>query len=136
MANFIRKIISTASAPKPVGPYSQAVQVGKTVYVSGVLGLDKDSMQLAPGGAVEQAKLALKNLGEVLKAADSSYDRVVKATVFLEDMNDFKDVNEVYATYFKEPYPARSAYQVAKLPLGAKIEIEVIAVSGDLPTKL
>ncbi|XP_073968626.1 reactive intermediate imine deaminase A homolog UK114 isoform X2 [Rhodnius prolixus] len=115
---------------------SQAVQVGQTVYVSGCLGLDKDTMKLVSGGAANEAKKAIENLEAVLVAADSSLSNVVKTTVLLEDINDFTSVNDVYKTYFKEPFPARACYQVGKLPLGAKIEIEVIAISGPLETKL
>ncbi|KAK9502726.1 hypothetical protein O3M35_011440 [Rhynocoris fuscipes] len=135
MASIIRRIISSANAPKPVGPYSQAVQAGETLYVSGCLGLDKDSMKLVPGGAASETKKAIENLQEILKAGNSSLNNVVKTTVFLDDMNDFNSVNEVYKSFFKEPYPARSCFQVAKLPLGAKVEIEVVAISGKLETK-
>lgn len=121
-------------APKPVGPYNQAVQVGETVYVSGCLGMDKDTMKLVAGGAAAEADKAIQNLEAVLKAANSSLSNVVKSTVFLDDMNDFGNVNEVYKKYFKEPFPARSTFQVGKLPLGAKVEIEVVAISGILET--
>ncbi|CAH1398626.1 unnamed protein product [Nezara viridula] len=134
MAGLIRKIITTPNAPKPVGPYSQAVQVGQTLYVSGCLGLDKDSMKLILGGAAAETELALKNLENILLAADSSLSKVIKSTVFLDDINDFGAVNEVYKKYFKEPFPARSCFQVGKLPLGAKVEIEVVAISGPLET--
>ncbi|XP_054287119.1 2-iminobutanoate/2-iminopropanoate deaminase-like isoform X2 [Macrosteles quadrilineatus] len=127
-----KKAIVTSKAPKPVGPYSQAVQIGDTVFVSGVLGLNKDTLKLVEGGAGPEAEQALLNLGHILDAADSYYANVVKTTVFLADMDDFPTVNEVYKKYFEEPYPARSCFQVAKLPLGAKVEIEAIAVSGNV----
>ncbi|XP_066992196.2 rutC family protein UK114 isoform X4 [Anabrus simplex] len=134
MSKAVRKIICTASAPKPVGPYNQAVRVDNTVYVSGVLGLNKDTMKLVDGGALEEAKQALINLGKILEAADSSYGNVVKTTIFLDDINDFAPINELYKEYFKPPFPARSTFQVGKLPMGAKVEIEVIALSGEVQT--
>ncbi|KAF5273294.1 hypothetical protein FQR65_LT04716 [Abscondita terminalis] len=134
MAHLIRKIISTSKAPKPVAPYSQAVVWDRTVYVSGVLGLDKDSMKLVSGGIAAETRQALVNLGHVLEAADSSYAKVIKATVLLKDMADFGTVNEVYKEFFKSDYPARTAYQVSHLPLGANIEIDVIAGTGDVST--
>ncbi|KAG8336043.1 2-iminobutanoate/2-iminopropanoate deaminase [Homalodisca vitripennis] len=109
---------------------SQAVQAGQTVYVSGVLGLNCETMKLVEGGAVKEAEQALQNLGHILTAADSDYSKVVKNTVFLDNIEDFAAVNEVYKKYFKEPFPARSCFQVAKLPLGAKVEIETVALSG------
>ncbi|XP_071445137.1 2-iminobutanoate/2-iminopropanoate deaminase [Hetaerina americana] len=134
MSGIVRKIINTSLAPKPVGPYNQAVQVGDTLYVSGVVGLDKDTGKLVPGGTVAEAKQVLKTLGHILEAAGTNYGNVVKTTVLLNDMNDFSSVNEVYREYFKEPYPARVAYQVGKLPVGASVEIEAIAVVGNLVT--
>uniref|UniRef100_A0A1B6JU46 Uncharacterized protein n=1 Tax=Homalodisca liturata TaxID=320908 RepID=A0A1B6JU46_9HEMI len=129
-SGIVRKVIFASKGPKPVGPYSQAVQAGQTVYVSGVLGLNCETMKLVEGGAVKEAEQALQNLGHILTAADSDYSKVVKNTVFLDNIEDFAAVNEVYKKYFKEPFPARSCFQVAKLPLGAKVEIETIALSG------
>ncbi|KAK4877290.1 hypothetical protein RN001_009796 [Aquatica leii] len=134
MAHLIRKLISTFKAPKPVAPYSQAVVWDRTVYVSGVLGLDKDSMQLVPGGTSAETRQALVNLGYILEAADSGYAKVVKTTILLKNMNDFVAVNEVYKEFFKTDYPARTAYQVTNLPLNANVEIEVIAGTGDVST--
>lgn len=134
MSSIIRKVISTAKAPAPVGPYSQAVLVDRTVYVSGQVGIDPSSGQLVPGGVVEEAKQALKNVGEILKAAGCDYTNVVKTTVLLADMNDFGTVNEIYKTYFKGCLPARAAYQVAALPKGSRIEIEAVAVQGPFTT--
>ncbi|XP_039286989.1 2-iminobutanoate/2-iminopropanoate deaminase isoform X2 [Nilaparvata lugens] len=130
MSKLIRKIITAAKAPKPVGPYNQAVQVGNTIYVSGVLGIDVNTSKLVAGGAPAEANQALKNLGEILAAADSSYKNVVKTTIFLADIGDFSAVNETYKQC--DPYPARSTFQVGKLPMEARVEIEVIAVSGEL----
>ncbi|XP_017786712.1 PREDICTED: ribonuclease UK114 [Nicrophorus vespilloides] len=134
MSKVIRKIISTAKAPKPVAPYNQAVVVDRMVYVSGVLGMDKDTNKLVKGGAAEEAKQGLKNLGHILEAAGSSYANVVKSTIFLNDINDFPAVNDVYKEFFTKDFPARSTYQVGKLPLGATVEIEVIACTGEVET--
>ncbi|XP_031214768.1 2-iminobutanoate/2-iminopropanoate deaminase [Mastomys coucha] len=134
MSSIIRKVISTAKAPAPVGPYSQAVLVDRTVYVSGQVGIDPSNGQLVPGGVVEEAKQALKNVGEILKAAGCDYTNVVKTTVLLADMNDFGTVNEIYKTYFKGCLPARAAYQVVALPKGSRIEIEAVAVQGPFTT--
>ncbi|XP_030561434.1 rutC family protein UK114 [Drosophila novamexicana] len=134
MATIVRKLISTANAAKPVAPYNQAVVADRTVYVSGCLGLDKSTMQLVPGGATAQAEMALKNLEAVLKAADSGVDKVIKNTVFLKDLNDFGAVNEVYKRVFNKDFPARSCFQVAKLPMDALVEIECIALTGPVHT--
>ncbi|XP_043662253.1 rutC family protein UK114 [Drosophila teissieri] len=135
MSTIVRKLISTANAAKPVAPYNQAVVADRTVYVSGCLGLDKDTMQLVPGGPTEQAEKALENLEAVLKAADSGVDKVVKNTVFLKDLNDFGAFNEVYKRVFNKEFPARSCFQVAKLPMDALVEIECIALTGSVETK-
>lgn len=121
-----KKIVATNKAPQAIGPYSQAVVAGEMVYTSGQLGLDPITMELKET-VEEQAHQACKNLIEVLEEAGSGIENVIKTTVFLDDINDFIKVNEVYAQYFKEPYPARSAVQVGKLPKLAKVEIEVIA---------
>ncbi|KAK5642713.1 hypothetical protein RI129_008880 [Pyrocoelia pectoralis] len=134
MAHLVRKLVSTTKAPKPVAPYNQAVVWDRTVYVSGVLGMDKDTMKLVSGGIKNEARQALKNLGHVLEAADSGYDRVVKATILLKDIQDFAAVNEIYKEFFKENCPARTAFQVSNLPLNASVEIEVIAGTGDVET--
>lgn len=122
-----KKIVSTKEAPQAIGPYSQAVVVGEMVYTSGQLGMDPTTMELALT-VEEQAHQACKNLIQVLEAAGSSIKNVIKTTVFLDDINDFVKVNEVYAQYFVEPYPARSAIEVGKLPKLAKVEIEAIAL--------
>lgn len=119
--------ISTDRAPGALGPYSQAIDTGMFIFASGQLGLDPVSGELAEG-VQEQARVALKNVTAVLDAAGSSLDQVVKTTVFLQDMNDFAAMNEIYGQFFKEPYPARSAVQVARLPKDALVEIEVIAL--------
>ncbi|MEF9960251.1 MAG: RidA family protein [Niameybacter sp.] len=121
-----KKIVATDKAPKAIGPYSQAVVVGEMVYTSGQLGLDPETMELKET-VQEQADQACKNLIAVLEEAGSSINNVIKTTVFLADINDFVAVNEIYAQYFIEPFPARSAVQVGNLPKLAKVEIEVIA---------
>ncbi|ULT99280.1 hypothetical protein L3Y34_000552 [Caenorhabditis briggsae] len=126
-----RQIISTANAPGAIGPYSQAVRAGNTIYLSGSLGLDPKTGDLKEG-IVEQTHQCLKNIGEVLKAAGADYGHVVKTTVLLQDIKDFATVNEVYGQYFKAPYPARAAYQVAALPKGGLVEIEAVAIAGEI----
>lgn len=132
MAAIIRRIIHTAKAPAAIGPYSQAVVVDRTMYVSGQLGMDPASGQLVEGGVQAQARQALVNMGEILKAAGCSYENVVKTTVLLADMNDFTNVNDVYKQFFNTNFPARAAYQVAGLPRGGLVEIEAIAVLGPI----
>ncbi|XP_035039240.1 2-iminobutanoate/2-iminopropanoate deaminase isoform X1 [Hippoglossus stenolepis] len=132
MSALVRKIINTASAPAAIGPYSQAVVADRTVYISGQLGMDVASGQLVDGGVQAQAKQALINMGEILKAAGCGYTNVVKTTVLLADINDFNSVNEIYKTFFSSNFPARAAYQVAALPRGGLVEIEAVAVVGPL----
>ena len=123
-----KKIISTDKAPQAIGPYSQAVVVGEMVYTSGQIGLNPETMEMRET-LEEQAHQVCKNLIAVLEAAGSSIHNVIKTTVFLDDINDFVAVNEIYAQYFTEPFPARSAVEVARLPKDAKVEIEVIALA-------
>lgn len=124
----MKKIVSTEKAPQAVGPYSQAVETDGTLYISGQIPLDPKTGKFVEGGIKKQTEQVLRNIGEILKEAGYSYDDVVKSTVLLENMDDFKDMNEVYAQFYKKNPPARAAYQVVKLPLGAKVEIETIAV--------
>ena len=123
-----RDIIATDKAPAAVGPYSQAVRVGDFVFTAGQIPLDPTTGQLVEGGIEVQARQALTNVSAVLEAAGTSLANVVKTTVFLADMGEFKAMNGVYAEFFPEAPPARSAVQVAALPLGARIEIEAIAI--------
>ncbi|KAM6899849.1 2-iminobutanoate/2-iminopropanoate deaminase-like [Xenentodon cancila] len=132
MTTIRRQIVYTPKAPVRQGIYSQAVLVDKTLYISGQLGLDVASGQLVGGGVQAQARQALINMGEVLKAAGCNYSNVVKTTVLLSDINDFNSVNEVYKTFFSSNFPARAAYQVAGLPRGGLVEIEPVAVLGSL----
>lgn len=124
-----KQVVHTNKAPQAIGPYSQAIVVNGMVYTSGQLGMDENGA-LQGTTAAEQADKAIQNLIAVLEEAGSSIDKVVKTLVFLDDINDFVAVNEVYGKYFTQPYPARSAVEVANLPKGAKVEIEVIATVG------
>ncbi|OFX20711.1 MAG: reactive intermediate/imine deaminase [Bacteroidetes bacterium GWA2_31_9b] len=123
----MKKVIFTEKAPKAIGPYSQAIEVNGTLYISGQIPINPATGQMAEG-ITEQTKQVMENIGEILKAAGYSYSNVVKSTCLLSDMNNFQAMNEVYGTYYKETPPARAAYGVVKLPLGALIEIETIAV--------
>ncbi|MBQ4413106.1 MAG: RidA family protein [Prevotella sp.] len=123
----MKKVISTSKAPAAIGPYSQAIQVGNLVFASGQIPIDPATGSFVAGGVKEQARQSLTNVKAILDEAGLTLDNVVKTTVFLADMNDFADVNAVYAEFFAEPYPARSAVAVKTLPKGALVEIEVIA---------
>ncbi len=123
----MKKVICTEKAPAAIGPYSQAVQVGNLVYTSGQLPIDPATGQFPVGGIKEQTRQSLKNIQAILQGGGLSMTSVVKTTVFIADMNDFADMNAVYAEFFSEPYPARSAVAVKTLPKGALVEIEVIA---------
>lgn len=119
--------ISTKKAPAAIGPYSQAIRVGNLTYTSGQIPLDPATGAFVEGGIKEQTRQALTNIKAILEEAGTSMDNVVKTTVFMANMDDFADMNAVYAEFFTEPYPARSAVAVKSLPKGALIEIEVIA---------
>lgn len=123
-----KEIIYTEKAPAAVGPYSQAIRIGEMVYTSGQVAMDKESGKLVEDEIQVQTKKALQNLQAVLEAAGSGLDQVVKTTVFLQDINEYAAMNEAYATFFAENPPARSAVQVAALPLGARVEIEAVAL--------
>ncbi len=126
----MHEIIETDEAPAAVGPYSQAVVAGDLVFVSGQIPLDPATGQLSAGSIEEQTKRVLHNAQAILRAAGCTLDNVCKTTIFLTDLDNFKTVNEVYAGFFNGSPPARSTVQVAALPLGAEIEIEVIARRG------
>jgi 2-iminobutanoate/2-iminopropanoate deaminase len=123
-----KKVVLTDKAPKSVGPYSQAVTAGNMLFGSGQLGIDPATGKLVEGGAKEQALQALKNICALLEAAGMSLQNVVQVQIFLADLADFAQVNELYKTFFTEPYPARSTFQVAGLPLSAKVEIQITAM--------
>ena len=123
----MKKIIASTQAPAAVGPYSQAIEVNGTLYISGQLPIDPDQGQM-PDSIEAQTEQALKNIGAILHEAGYDYTDVVKSTVLLADMNDFAAMNAVYAQFYTSQMPARVCYQVAALPKGAKVEIETIAV--------
>ena len=123
-----KEIILSAAAPAPIGPYSQAVKVNGTLYVSGTIALDAASGNMVQDSIQAETRKVLDNLGEVLKAAGMNYSNIVKATIFITNMNQFAEINEVYAGYFPQQPPARETVQVSKLPKGANVEISVIAV--------
>jgi 2-iminobutanoate/2-iminopropanoate deaminase len=124
----VKDIVQTDSAPKAIGPYSQAIRAGGFLFVSGQIPIDPTSGQFVSGGIAEQTEQVMKNLSAVLVAAGSGLDRVVKATVFLADMDEFVAMNEVYGKYFSSDPPARATVEVARLPRDARVEIDVIAL--------
>ncbi|XP_062015354.1 reactive Intermediate Deaminase A, chloroplastic [Rosa rugosa] len=123
----IKEAVKTDKAPAALGPYSQAIKANNVLYVSGCLGLIPETGKFISDDVEGQTEQVLKNMGEILKASGADYSSVVKTTILLADLKDFKAVNEIYAKYFPSPAPARSTFQVAALPLDAKIEIECIA---------
>ncbi len=122
----MKKVISTDKAPAAIGPYSQAIEVNGMVYTSGIIPVVPETGEI-PEGSVAQAKQAFTNLSHLLEAAGSSTGQVVKTTIFIKEMNDFGAINEVYQTFFPEPYPSRSCVEVARLPKDVMLEIEAIA---------
>jgi 2-iminobutanoate/2-iminopropanoate deaminase len=123
-----KTVINSSDAPAAIGPYSQAIMVGNTLYCSGQIAIDPATDKMVSEGIQAETRQALKNLGVVLRAAGMGYADVVQATVYLADMNDFKTMNDIYAEYFKENPPARATVQVARLPRDARVEIACIAV--------
>jgi 2-iminobutanoate/2-iminopropanoate deaminase len=123
----MKKIVSTPDAPKAIGPYSQAVEVNGTLYISGQIPIDPATGKFAEGGITEQTEQVMKNIGAILKAAGYTYSDVVKSTCLLSDMDNFAAMNAVYGKYYPENPPARAAYAVVKLPLGALVEVETVA---------
>ena len=123
----MKKVISTSKAPSAIGPYSQAIQVGNLVYTSGQIPIDPATGLFVEGGIKEQTRQSLLNVKAILEEAGLTMSNVVKTTVFMADMNDFAEMNAVYAEFFADPYPARSAVAVKSLPKGALVEIEVVA---------
>ncbi|KAG5446101.1 2-iminobutanoate/2-iminopropanoate deaminase [Clonorchis sinensis] len=134
MSSLSRSVIKTSKAPTAIGPYSQGIYVNNTVYVSGQLGLDPDTMNFVSDEVEAQTRQSIRNISAILEAVGLTLNNVVKTTVLLADMDDFAKVNAVYAEYFQNPYPARAAFQVACLPKSAKVEIEAIAVAGGVET--
>ena len=125
----MNKVISTTKAPAAIGPYSQAIQVGNLVYTSGQIPIDPATGNFVEGGIKEQTLQSLLNVQAILEEAGLTMSNVIKTTVFMADMADFADMNAVYAEFFSEPYPARSAVAVKALPKGALVEIEVVAAT-------
>jgi len=125
-----RTVISSPNAPKAIGPYSQGIKANGFVFVSGQLGLDPQTGNLKEG-LEAQTQRALENIGEILKAAGSSYSNVVKTTILLKDINDFAKVNQIYETFFPKEAPARATYAVAGLPKGGLVEIEAVATAAN-----
>jgi 2-iminobutanoate/2-iminopropanoate deaminase len=126
----MKKIINTPGAPKAVGPYSQAVEVNGMLFISGQIPIDPAIGKIVEGGIKEQTEQVMKNIGVILDAAGYNYGDVVKSTCLLNDMDNFAAMNEVYAKYYPENPPARAAYGVVRLPLGAMVEIETIAMKS------
>ena len=126
----MQSAISTESAPKALGPYSQAIKAGEFLFVSGQVPIDPATGEIVAGGVADQTRRALQNIGEILTAGGASFQKVVRTTVYLADLTDFAAMNEVYATFFTAPQPARSTIQAARLPRDARIEVDVIAFLG------
>lgn len=123
----MKKVVKTDRAPSAIGPYSQGIDLGNMIFFSGQIPLNPTTGEM-PEGIKAQAKQSLENVKGLLESQELDFSNVVKTTVFLDNMNDFTTVNEIYAQYFVEPYPARSAVEVAKLPKGALIEVEVVVI--------
>ena len=121
------RLVSVTDAPKAIGPYSQAIRVGQLLFLSGQVALDPATGQLADGDVAAQTHRVMSNLSAVLKAAGLTFADVARTTIYLADMNDFAKVNEVYGSYFQEPFPARVTVQVARLPRDARVEIDATA---------
>lgn len=124
----MRELVTAAGAPKAIGPYSPALKVGNLLFLSGSIPLDPVSGQLVAGGIVEQTTQVMENIKSLLEAAGAGFEQVARTTVFMVDLGEFAQMNEIYAKYFTAPYPARSTVQVVKLPRDVRVEIDVIAV--------
>ena len=123
----MKQAVSSAGAPKAIGPYSPAIRAGQLLFVSGQVSIDPASGQFLAGDIKAETRRVMENIGALLKAGGLDFSAVVRSTVFLSDMNDFAAMNEVYGGFFAEPYPARATVQVARLPRDARVEIDVIA---------
>jgi 2-iminobutanoate/2-iminopropanoate deaminase len=123
----VRDAVAAEGAPKAIGPYSQAIRAGSLLFVSGQIPIDPATGMLVGGGIADQTHRVFHNLAAILEAAGASFEAVVRTTVYLADMNDFTAMNEVYATYFTSPAPARATVQAARLPRDARVEIDLIA---------
>ncbi len=127
-AQNMKKIVKTNNAPAPIGPYNQAVITGNLMFISGTIAMDLQSKQLVKTSIKEETKLVMDYIGEILKAGGCGFENVVKTTIFLSDMNNFVQVNEVYSAYFKSEFPARATIQASRLPKDANVEISMEAV--------
>ncbi|HKK39188.1 MAG TPA: RidA family protein [Cryomorphaceae bacterium] len=125
------EIIKTKNAPAPIGPYNQAVVHENTIYVSGQVALNPETGEMDNANLAEETHRVMRNLGAVLKAAGSDFDHLIKCSIFILDMNEFKTINEVYGSFFKDHHPARETVEVRKLPAGAKVEISAVAAVVD-----
>ena len=126
----MNKVINTADAPAPIGPYNQAIQAGNTIYVSGQIPLHPFTGELVTDNITSATHLVMENIGAILAAAKADFGDIVKSTIFLTNMADFTEVNEVYGSYFEDNFPARETVQVAALPKGVSVEISVVAVKS------
>lgn len=124
----MKKIIYTANAPQPIGPYSQAILVGNTLYASGQIAINPSTQNLVLDDIVAETNQVMKNIGEVLNAAEMNYTHIIKTSIFLKDMNQFAQVNEVYGSYFTSDFPSRETVQVSRLPKDVNVEISIIAI--------
>ena len=124
----MKKIITIKNAPAPVGPYSQAIKKDKTLYASGQIAIDPMTNELVTSSINEETHQVMKNIGAILNAAEMSWDNVIKCSIFLSDMNNFGEVNEIYSSYFKQSYPARETVEVSCLPKNVNVEISFIAI--------
>lgn len=124
----MKKIINTSNAPAPIGPYSQAVLVGNTLYTSGQIAINPTTNELVLSTIKDETKMVMENLKAVLKAADMDFSHVIKCSIFISNMNDFGQINEVYGSYFTADFPARETVQVACLPKNVNVEISAIAI--------
>jgi len=125
----MKKIIQTPDAPKPIGPYSQAVLVNNTLFVSGQVAIDPKTNEVAETASIgDETKMVMENIGAILKAAGMTYSHIVKTSIFLMDMGNFSKVNEAYGTFFEKDFPARETIQVSRLPKDVNVEISVVAV--------
>jgi len=124
----MNRIIKTAHAPAPIGPYNQAIEANNTLYISGQIGMNPATSELVQDSLENETHQVMANLAAILKEAGYDWSNIVKCSIFLSDMNDFPNVNEIYGSYFSDQYPARETVQVGKLPLGVNVEISAIAV--------